>query len=44
MDVARFTVDVRNPEPSPDDDDPQATARVLGDVLGIAMCGLWAHY
>jgi hypothetical protein len=43
MGVARFTVDVRNPEPWPDDD-PQVTAKALGDALGIAMCGLWAHY
>jgi hypothetical protein len=40
---ARFSVDVRNPAPWPDQD-PNISAKALGHALGVEMHALWAHY
>ena len=43
MGFARFTVDVWNPDPWPEDDDAEKPA-TLGEMLGVSLRGLWAHY
>ena len=44
MGFARFTVDVWNPSPWPEGQDPNKPAVALGEVLGVSLRGLWAHY
>jgi hypothetical protein len=44
MGFARFTVDVWNPSPWPQANDPDKPAIALGEVLGVSLRGLWAHY
>ena len=44
MGFARFTVDVWNPRPWLEADDPNKAAAALGDVVGVSLRGLWAHY
>jgi hypothetical protein len=39
---ARFTVDIRNPEPWPDE--ATVPAKALSEAIGVPMSGLWAHY
>lgn len=44
MGFARFTVDIWNPNPWPDDDDPNKPAAALAEAVGVPLQGLWAHY
>jgi hypothetical protein len=44
MGFARFTVDIWNPSPWPQDDDPNKPATALADAVGVPLHGLWAHY
>lgn len=44
MGFARFSVDVWNPSPWPDGNDPVGAATALGDAIGVPLRGLWAHY
>jgi hypothetical protein len=39
---ARFTVDIWNPEPRPDE--PTGPAQAVSQAIGVPMSGLWAHY
>jgi hypothetical protein len=39
---ARFTVDIWNPEPWPDE--PTVPAAALSEAIGVPLSGLWAHY
>jgi hypothetical protein len=39
---ARFTVDIWNPEPWPDE--PTGPAQAISQAIGVPMSGLWAHY
>jgi hypothetical protein len=41
---ARFTIDVWNPSPWPESDDPNGPATALGEAVGVQLRGLWAHY
>jgi hypothetical protein len=41
---ARFTIDVWNPSPWPESDDPNGPATALGEAVGVQHAGLWAHY
>jgi hypothetical protein len=44
MGFARFTIDVWNPSPWPEDNDPNKPATALGEAIGVRLRGLWAHY
>jgi hypothetical protein len=44
MGFACFTVDVWNPNPWPEADDPNEPASALGDAVEVPFRGLWAHY
>jgi hypothetical protein len=39
---ARFTVDIWNPEPWPDE--PTGPAQAVSQAIGVPMSCLWAHY